>query len=52
MVTKGIRSFTTTPYVFAVLDRARAYTGTPSNKTTYRCSILPLAPTLKMFAAD
>ena len=35
MVTKGIRSFTTTPYVFAVLDRARAYTGTPSNKTTY-----------------
>jgi putative ABC transport system permease protein len=35
VVTKGIRSFTTTPYVFAVLDRARAYTGTPSNKTTY-----------------
>jgi putative ABC transport system permease protein len=35
VVTKGIRSFTTTPYVFAVLDRARAYTGTPPNKTTY-----------------
>jgi len=35
VVTKGIRSFTTTPYVFAVLDRARSYTGTPSNKTTY-----------------
>ena len=26
-VTKGIRSFTTTPYVFTPLDRARAYTG-------------------------
>jgi putative ABC transport system permease protein len=34
-VTKGIRSFTTTPYVFASLDRARAYTGTAQNKATY-----------------
>ena len=34
-VTKGIRSFTTTPYVFTSLDRARAYTGTPANKATY-----------------
>ncbi len=35
VVTKGIRSFTTTPYVFALLDRARIYTGTPPIKATY-----------------
>jgi putative ABC transport system permease protein len=34
-VTKGIRSFTTTPYVFTTLDRARAFTGTSANKATY-----------------
>jgi putative ABC transport system permease protein len=34
-VTKGIRSFTTTPYVFTTLDRGRAYTGIPANKGTY-----------------
>lgn len=34
-VTKGIRSFTTTPYVFTSLDRARAYTGTSAAKTNY-----------------
>jgi putative ABC transport system permease protein len=34
-VTKGIRSFTTTPYVFTDLDRARAYTGTSPNKASY-----------------
>ncbi len=34
-VTKGIRSFTTTPYVFTLLDRARAYIGMAPNKTTY-----------------
>ena len=34
-VTKGIRSFTTTLYVFTQLDRARAYTGTPRTKVTY-----------------
>ncbi|HWL31259.1 MAG TPA: ABC transporter permease [Xanthobacteraceae bacterium] len=34
-VTSGIRSFTTTPYVFMDLDRARAHTGVPSSKTTY-----------------
>src|SRR5262247_4364848 len=34
-VTKGIRSFTTTPYVFTTLDRGRAFTGTPANKVTY-----------------
>jgi putative ABC transport system permease protein len=34
-VTRGIRSFTTTPYVFTLLDRARAYTGIASNKATY-----------------
>ena len=28
-VTNGIRSFTTTPYVFMDVDRARAYTGSP-----------------------
>ncbi len=34
-LTRGIRSFTTTPYVFAPLDRARAYTGIAPNKITY-----------------
>src|SRR5262249_22156646 len=34
-VTKGIRSFTTTPYVFTALDRARFFTGIAPNKTTY-----------------
>ena len=31
-VTEGIRSFTTTPYVFADLSHARAYTGLPPTK--------------------
>src|SRR6266567_1417980 len=31
-VTEGIRSFTTTPYVFAELSRARAYIGLPPTK--------------------
>ena len=34
-VTNGIRSFTTTPYVFTALDRARIYTGTAANKASY-----------------
>jgi putative ABC transport system permease protein len=34
-ITNGIRSFTTTPYVFASIDRARAYTGTAVNKASY-----------------
>ncbi len=34
-LTKGIRSFTTTPYVFTPLDRARLYTGISPNKATY-----------------
>jgi putative ABC transport system permease protein len=34
-VTNGIRSFTTTPYVFTQLERARSYTGTPRTKVTY-----------------
>jgi putative ABC transport system permease protein len=34
-VTRGIRSFTTTPYVFTTLDRARAYTGIAASKATY-----------------
>lgn len=33
--TAGIRSFTTTPYVFMAVDRARIYTGIPANKATY-----------------
>lgn len=33
--TSGIRSFTTTPYVFVDVDRARAHTGVPSDKATY-----------------
>jgi putative ABC transport system permease protein len=34
-ITNGIRSFTTTPYIFTSLDRARAYTGTAANKASY-----------------
>jgi putative ABC transport system permease protein len=34
-VTNGIRSFTTTPFVFMDIDRARAHTGVPSTKATY-----------------
>ena len=34
-VTKGIRAFTTTPYVFANVDRARLYTGMLPNKASY-----------------
>jgi putative ABC transport system permease protein len=33
-VTEGIRSFTTTPYVFADLDRARSYIGLPTDKVS------------------
>ena len=32
---KGIRSFTTTPYVFTPLERAHLCTGTPDNKVNY-----------------
>ena len=34
-VTDGIRSFTTTPFVFMDVERARAHTGVPSGKATY-----------------
>jgi putative ABC transport system permease protein len=34
-VTSGIRSFTTTPFVFMDVDRARTHTGVPSGKATY-----------------
>jgi putative ABC transport system permease protein len=34
-VTNGIRSFTTTPFVFMDIDRARAHTGVPAGKATY-----------------
>jgi len=35
VVTKGIRSFTTTPYIFAPLARAESYIGTPPDKISY-----------------
>src|SRR5215467_12893730 len=41
-VTKGIRSFTTTPYVFTSLDRARSYTGTSAAKANFL--LVQLAP--------
>jgi len=41
-VTSGIRSFTTTPFVFTALDRAQAYVGTPANKVSYL--LVHLAP--------
>lgn len=34
-ITHGIRSFTTTPYVFADLDDARSYIGLPADKTSH-----------------
>jgi len=34
-LTEGIRSFTTTPYVFVDLKHARAYAGTPESKVSY-----------------
>jgi len=34
-ITNGIRSFTTTPYVFTLLDRAQAYMATSPNKVSY-----------------
>ena len=34
-VTDGIRSFTTTPYVFMDVDRARKHTGISTDKATY-----------------
>jgi putative ABC transport system permease protein len=42
VLTKGIRSFTTTPYVFATLARAQAYIGTPANRISYL--LVRLAP--------
>jgi len=35
LVTQGIRSFTTTPFVFTPLDRARNYAGISGKKATY-----------------
>jgi putative ABC transport system permease protein len=34
-ITSGIRSFTTTPYVFTSLDHAQSYIGTPPNRISY-----------------
>jgi putative ABC transport system permease protein len=34
-ITRGIRSFTTTPYIFTSLDQAQTYTGTPPNRVSY-----------------
>jgi putative ABC transport system permease protein len=34
-VTEGIRSFTTTPYIFSDLSQARAYIGIPSSMVSY-----------------
>jgi putative ABC transport system permease protein len=34
-VTEGIRSFTTTPYLFTSLNRARSYTGIPASKASF-----------------
>jgi putative ABC transport system permease protein len=41
-VTDGIRSFTTTPFVFMDVNRARAHTGVPSGKAAYL--IIRLSP--------
>jgi putative ABC transport system permease protein len=41
-ITRGIRSFTTTPQVFTSLERGRAYLGVPASKANY--FIVRLAP--------
>jgi putative ABC transport system permease protein len=41
-LTKGIRSFTTTPYVFTSIERARSWLGAPPNSATY--FLVRLAP--------
>ena len=40
--TEGIRSFTTTPYVFTEIERARSYLGFPPNKANHL--LVKLAP--------
>jgi len=47
-VTSGIRSFTTTPFVFMDVDRARAHTGVPADKATY--VLVRLGPDADMVA--
>jgi len=42
-MTRGIRSFTTTPHVFTSLDTARTYLGVPANKANYY--VVRIAPT-------
>ena len=49
-VTKGIRSFTTTPSVFTTLDRARAYTGVSPNKATY--FLIKVAPGMPVISCS
>jgi putative ABC transport system permease protein len=34
-LTRGIRSFTTTPYIFVPIERARTYTGASASRTAY-----------------
>ncbi len=34
-ITSGIRSFTTTPFIFTTIDRARTYIGSSPNKISY-----------------
>jgi putative ABC transport system permease protein len=41
-ITDGIRSFTTTPYVFTALGQAQSYIGTPPNRVSYL--LIHLAP--------
>jgi putative ABC transport system permease protein len=47
-ITSGIRSFTTTPYVFTTLERARSYMGTPPNRVSY--FLVHVAPTADIAA--
>jgi putative ABC transport system permease protein len=49
VITNGIRSFTTTPYVFTSIDRARAYTGIAANKASfYLIRVTPGADVLQV----
>ncbi len=50
-VTKGIRSFTTTPYLFTSLGRAHGYTGIPPGKASFLLVRVSPAADLEMIKA-
>lgn len=51
-VTNGIRSFTTTPYLFTSFNRARGYTNIPAGKATFLLLRVSPAATLEAVKAQ